>query len=193
MSNILVLLLILEHFLLSHPFGSEFILFLQILLNLLEFFWIYMNTHLWSCFFNGAWWQIQIKIIWKLDTLGLRISYMFSYLFAVCFITAVVFNFNMEVKWAFWTVIFLTFLVRALKLSINVIGTSSIVFLPSRAVPFTLELVQILIVKVFNLKCLIKKFIPFNCNFINLSEKCLILQIHVPILIHVVQWSIVSR
>ena len=58
----------------------------------------------------------------------------------------------MQVKTTLWTVELLTFDIGAFELSLDIIGTSSVVFLPPRAVPLTLESVQILIIEIFNLK-----------------------------------------
>jgi hypothetical protein len=86
---------------------------------------------------------------------------------------------------------FFAFLVRALEPAFDVVGTSPVVLLAAGAVPLTLEAIQVLIVKALYLEGLRQQVITVVSHLIYLREQRLILQIDVPVLVHVIQRSII--
>jgi hypothetical protein len=87
---------------------------------------------------------------------------------------------------------FFAFLVRALEPAFDVVGTSPVVLLAAGAVPLTLEAIQVLIVKALYLEGLRQQVITVVSHLIYLREQRLILQIDVPVLVHVIQRSIIG-
>jgi hypothetical protein len=87
---------------------------------------------------------------------------------------------------------FFAFLVRALEPAFDVVGTSPVVLLAAGAVPLTLEAIKVLIVKALYLEGLRQQVITVVSHLIYLREQRLILQIDVPVLVHVIQRSIIA-
>lgn len=101
-------------------------------------------------------------------------------------------DFYMKIQGPLRAIEFFAFLIRALEPALDVVGTSPVVLLAAGAVPFTLEAIQVLIVKALYLEGLRQQVITVVSHLIYLREKRLILQVDVPILIHVVQRFIVG-
>lgn len=101
-------------------------------------------------------------------------------------------DFYMKIQRPLRAIEFFAFLVRALEPALDVVGTSPVVLLAAGAVPLTLEAIQILIVKALYLEGLRQQVITVVSHLIYLREQRLILQIDVPVLVHVIQRSIIG-
>jgi len=96
-------------------------------------------------------------------------------------------DFYMKIQRPLRAIEFFAFLVRALEPAFDVVGTSPVVLLAAGAVPLTLQAIQVLIVKALYLEGLRQQVISVVSHLIDLREQGLILQIDVPVLVHVVQ------
>jgi len=101
-------------------------------------------------------------------------------------------DFYMKIQRPLRAIEFFAFLVRALEPALDVVGTSPVVLFAARAVPLTLEAIQVLIVKALYLEGLRQQVITVVRYLIYLREQRLILQIDVPVLVHVIQRSIIG-
>ena len=101
-------------------------------------------------------------------------------------------DFYMKIQRPLRAIEFFAFLVRALEPAFDVVGTSPVVLLAAGAVPLTLEAIKVLIVKALYLECLRQQVISVVSHLIYLREQRLILQIDVPVLVHVIQRSIIG-
>lgn len=101
-------------------------------------------------------------------------------------------DFYMKIQRPLRAIEFFAFLVRALEPAFDVVGTSPVVLLAAGAVPLTLEAIQVLIVKALYLEGLRQQVITVVSHLIYLREQRLILQIDVPVLVHVIQRSIIG-
>lgn len=96
-------------------------------------------------------------------------------------------DFYMKIQRPLRAIEFFAFLVRALEPAFDVVGTSPVVLLAAGAVPLTLQAIQVLIVKALYLEGLRQQVVSVVSHLIDLREQGLILQIDVPVLVHVVQ------
>ena len=101
-------------------------------------------------------------------------------------------DFYMKIQRPLRAIEFFAFLVGALEPALDVVGTASVVLLAAGAVPLALEAVQVLIVKALYLKRLCQKVVTVVSHLVYLREQRLILQIDVPVLVHVVQRFIIG-
>ena len=101
-------------------------------------------------------------------------------------------DFYMKIQRPLRAIEFFAFLVGALEPALDVIGTAPVVLLAAGAVPLALESVQVLIVKALYLEGLRQQVVTVVSHLVNLREQRLILQIDVPVLVHVVQRFIIG-
>lgn len=120
------------------------------------------------------------------DPVRLREDYRLGDLFPVGLVPAPVLDLNVQVQGALGTVELLTFLIRALETSLDVVRTASMVLLATRAITLRLESIQVLIVKALDFEGLGEQVVPIICELVKLGEKGLVLKVNVPVLVHVV-------
>ena len=101
-------------------------------------------------------------------------------------------DFYMKIQRSLRAIEFFAFLIWALEPAFDVVGTAPVVLFAAGAVPLALEAVQVLIVKALYLEGLRQQVVTVVSHLVNLREQRLILQIDVPILVHVVQRFIIG-
>ena len=107
-------------------------------------------------------------------------------LFPISLVASIVLDLYVQIKRALRSIELFTLGVGALVLAFYIIGTAAVVLFAARGIALRLKPVHVLVVKVLDLKDLHKTVVSVVCDFVNLGEKRLIVEVDIPVLLEVV-------